>query len=100
MTANEAIQVIKSNKPTSGYQMLNEALDTAVQALQKQIPTKYQKGKPYTWYDCKPALRGCRQTKRQSYKKICPICGREITNRPNYCPNCGQAINWENTDNV
>lgn len=34
MTENEAIKAIKDNKPTSGYYILNEALDMAIQALE------------------------------------------------------------------
>lgn len=34
MTDNEAIKAIKDNKPTSGYYILNEALDMAIQALE------------------------------------------------------------------
>ena len=36
----EAIEIIKSNYPTSGYYMLCEALDTAIEALEKQLPKK------------------------------------------------------------
>ena len=36
----EAIETIKSNYPTSGYYMLREALDIAVEALKKQLPKK------------------------------------------------------------
>jgi hypothetical protein len=34
MTENEAIKAIKDNKPTSGYYILNESLDMAMQALE------------------------------------------------------------------
>ena len=34
MTENEAIKAIKDNKHTSGYYILNEALDMAIQALE------------------------------------------------------------------
>lgn len=34
MTENEAIKAIKDNKPTSGYYILNESLDMAIQALE------------------------------------------------------------------
>ena len=34
-TPEEAIETIKSNMPTSGYQMLRESLDMAIQALEK-----------------------------------------------------------------
>lgn len=36
----EAIEIIKSNYPTSGYYMLCEALDIAIEALEKQLPKK------------------------------------------------------------
>ena len=34
-TPEEAIKTIKSNMPTSGYQMLREALDMAISALKE-----------------------------------------------------------------
>ena len=34
-TNEEAIKVIKSNYPTSGYEMLKEALDMAIKALER-----------------------------------------------------------------
>ena len=36
MTVQEAIKAIKYNKPTSGYTILCEALDMAIEALEKQ----------------------------------------------------------------
>ena len=36
----ETIETIKSNYPTSGYYMLCEALDIAIEALEKQLPKK------------------------------------------------------------
>lgn len=36
MTVEEAIHVIQSNRPTSGYTMLCEALDMAIDALREQ----------------------------------------------------------------
>ena len=35
MTESEAIKVIKNNRPTSGYTILNEALGTAINVLEK-----------------------------------------------------------------
>ena len=32
----EAIEVLKSNKPSSGYEMLQEAIDIAIEALEKE----------------------------------------------------------------
>ena len=36
MTESEAIKVIKSNQPTSGYVILNEALEMAIKALDQE----------------------------------------------------------------
>lgn len=36
-TPQEAIECIKSNYPTSGYEMLKEALDMAIVALEKEV---------------------------------------------------------------
>ena len=65
----EAIECLKSNKPTSGYMMLQEAVDFAIQALEKQIPRK-----------------------RDSYN--CPVCSHYFEDGEcfTYCPECGQRL--------
>ena len=65
----EAIECLKSNKPTTGYMMLQEAVDFAIQALEKQIPKK-----------------------RDSYN--CPICSHYFEDGEcfTYCPECGQRL--------
>lgn len=47
-TPEEAIEVIKANMPTSGYQMLREALDMAIEALKQEcwIPVKERLPEP------------------------------------------------------
>lgn len=45
----EAIECLKSNKPTSGYVMLQESIDMAIQALEKQIPKKPNKTIDSSW---------------------------------------------------
>ena len=84
MTALEAIKAIKDNKPKSGYYILCEALDVAIEALEKQIPKKpdfegdgYWNGELVydTW--------------------ICPCCEEhyEVDYEDyDHCPKCGQAI--------
>lgn len=47
MTREEAIHVIQSNRPTSGYTMLCEALDMAVAALREQ------EERENVWHDAK-----------------------------------------------
>ena len=65
----EAIDCLKSNKPTTGYMMLQEAVDFAIQALEKQIPKK-----------------------RDSYN--CPVCSHYFEDGEcfTYCPECGQRL--------
>ena len=65
----EAIECLKSNKPTSGYMMLQEAVDMAIQALEKHIPKK-----------------------RDSYN--CPVCSHYFEDGEcfTYCPECGQRL--------
>ena len=65
----EAIDCLKSNKSTTGYMMLQEAVDFAIQALEKQIPKK-----------------------RDSYN--CPVCSHYFEDGEcfTYCPECGQRL--------
>lgn len=80
---NEAMQTIKSNYPTSGYQMLRESLDMALAALEKQVPKK----------PVKVDNPGIRYT--DTYR--CPLCGGNFTGTgiADYCYHCGQALDWE-----
>ena len=86
ITNEEAIKAIKCNYPPENYTILREALDMAMEALEKQIPEipDYE-GDGYadgflvydTW--------------------ICPSCGRyyEVDyDDYKYCPECGQRIDW------
>lgn len=77
------------------YPHLNEqckiAVDTAINALQKQIPKR-------------PKI------KKEGFKSIsydCPICGNYLVSKIdgelvagqkyNYCHKCGQALEWSDT---
>lgn len=106
---NEAIEVIKSNMPTSGHYMLREALEIAINALHDvrgynkigtveevreaveiQTPKKpdyegdgYADGRLVydTWY--------------------CPNCGQwyELDyDDYKHCPECGQKIDWSDEE--
>lgn len=72
----EAIETIKSNYPTSGYYMLCEALDIAIEALEKQLPKKPKKNGDLA---CSCGLIIQRKNRRTCL---------------HYCHNCGQAIDW------
>ena len=107
-TPEEAIETIKSNMPTSGYQMLRESLDMAIIAL-KEIQQYREIG---TVEECREAVE------KQKAKKIiirnwnptrCPTCGHELSaslgdgyyKHPTFlerCPECGQAIRWEESE--
>lgn len=83
----EAIKTIKSNYPTSGYYMLCEALDTAIEALEKQLPKKGIKEK---------ITEG---VNKGLHKFYCPICYKkgDLSNKCNvgeYCSDCGQRLDW------
>lgn len=85
----EAIECLKSNKPTSGYMMLQEAVDFAIYALQKQIPQfPHYEGDGYD-----PEGELIYDTWR------CPNCDEAYEvdyDEYDYCPNCGQRIDWSN----
>ena len=80
MTESEAIKELHKIRPRGGIipQKRAEALDVAIQALEKQIPQKVQE--------------------KHIDEYICPACGEEnsgcdegkITDR--YCPKCGQRL--------
>lgn len=59
-----------------------EALKTAIETLEKQIPTQ-------------AVIHGVRDREVNSISYTCPICKTHIS-RSKYCPNCGQAIVFEN----
>ena len=75
MKVEEAIKAIKDNKPTSGYYILCEALDMAIEALEKQIPKKVE-----VWADG---------------SEHCPCCDKNnsLLCFP-VCIECGQKLDW------
>lgn len=108
MTPEEAIEIIKSNMPTSGYQMLRESLDMAIEAL-KEIQQYREIG---TVEECREAVKKQTQKKcaidscpdHTHYK--CPSCGQielsiykhgfpRLGRITKYCENCGQALQQE-----
>lgn len=87
----EAIECLKSNKPTSGYVMLQESIDMAIKALEKQIPKKptydgdgYAPDGTFVWDEW-----------------ICPCCGTRYEvdyDEHDFCQNCGQKIDWSDEE--
>ena len=99
-TPEEAIETIKSNMPTSGYQMLRESLDMAIIAL-KEIQQYREIG---TVEECREAVekqKPKRPIKDKWKHDCCPSCGWFVSEETGWgdrynphCENCGQAIQW------
>ena len=85
MTNEEAIKILTELKPipVDGFKIIAEAYDLAIEALEKQIPKKptRTRGK-YGHTEC-----ACCGWVVESF------CG-DLEQYP-FCPNCGQAIDWE-----
>ena len=81
MTLEEAIKELKDyyallNGNINGNSFL-KSIEKAIEALEKEIP---------------------KRVKYISNRYAnCPVCEEELAGYccPNFCPNCGQAINWE-----
>ena len=80
MTAEEAIKTIQVAIAEVEWEYpldYSVAFETAIEALEKQIPKKL---KDDGWL-------------------YCPICGRDVLmDRFNYCPDCGQALDWSDNN--
>ena len=80
----EAIECLKINKPTSGYMILQEAVDMAIQALEKQIPKKPHKN-------------------FEKFSGVWCSCGKYIgkgyfVEKPSFCSDCGQKLDWSDEE--
>ena len=69
-TDADIISILESQENIQGY------IKTLIRTANKQPAKEY----PPTRYNQK--LYGC------------GVCGKELTGRPHYCGNCGQAIKW------
>ena len=86
MTESEAKVILESEYKFHGEcSVFGEALTTAINALEKQIPKKL---KDYTQpqYGCIPVCGVC--------NGIMDLMQGDL----NYCPNCGQAIDWSDKE--
>ena len=80
MTLEEAIGIVKCAIGEIEWKYpldYAEAFEVAIETLEKQIP---EKPKDDGWL-------------------YCPICGRDVLmDRFDYCPDCGQALDWSDTE--
>lgn len=76
----------------------DQDIDLISEIVMKEIPKK-----PGPYYTCIKGFKKdtfeCVYTRMYS-GFVCPICGYELTNderkkHDNYCPDCGQRIDWE-----
>ena len=94
MTESEAIKELHEIRPRGGIipQKRAEALDVAIQALEKQIPKK-------------PIMKQYFEDLEDEYL-CCPTCGEILTDRiPDdnktfyfHCMNCGQKFDWSDEE--
>ena len=99
MQTQEAIKRIRECMNTPNFQpylYMNEALNEAIEALEKQIPKKPNlEGDGYdpdgnlvydTWI-----CPNCEKDYEVDYEEYdyCPNCGQSIEKLSNFCPNCG-----------
>ena len=95
-TPEEAIETIKSNMPTSGYQMLRESLDMAIEAL-KEIQQYREIG---TVEECRKAVEK-QKAKKIVYESNSVFSDGFARYRMGKCPMCdryyiGQTTTEEN----
>ena len=89
MTGEDAICVILANgmlyapknEPTAT--LIQDAFDTAIKALEKQIPRKPIEKSPWVYH--------CSNCDSQKVEEV-------FIERFKYCRDCGQALDWSETD--
>ena len=94
MTENGAIEELHKIRPRGGIipQKRAEAIDIAINALEKQIPKK-------------PIMKPYFEDMEEEYL-CCPTCGEILTDRMPFenedfyfhCMDCGQAFDWSDSD--
>lgn len=93
MKESEAIEAIQFDLKIGGEihsKVLRDAVDVAIQALEKQIPKKPQ-NKKYSFYPHSTLLK--------SKYGECPNC-KSIQVDDEYCANCGQKLDWSDENEI
>ena len=92
MTVQEAISALKQINlkrvhPFYNWEEMREVRDTAINALEKQIPKKPIKKNPI----CYEKTVDGQET--YAYDCYCPTCDTNVNDEKHHCP-CGQALDW------
>lgn len=96
MTPQEAISALKLINlkrvhPFYDWEEMREVRDTAINALEKQIPKKPIKKNPICYEKTKDG------TEFIAYDYFCPDCNKQIKATEHHCK-CGQALDWSDTE--
>lgn len=89
-TAKEALESIHKQREEAGIAFLGwvnltvEHYSAVVDALKKQIPKKSH-----------ISLHG---TTDWNTRCRCPVCRKDVFGTQKYCGNCGQALDWSDTE--
>lgn len=96
MKENEAIETIQFDLEIGGEiysQVMHDAIDVAIQALEKQIPKKpifnHNLSDTLSLFHCE-----CGNTIKVSHD----IGIMDNNNAPNYCSNCGCKFDWSDEE--
>ena len=81
MKPEEAIAEIRESG-LYGNQVHMETLELALESLEKQVPKK-------------PNVKELPDAFGRLYWNVCGACDEEIESDYDYCPDCGQRIDWE-----
>lgn len=92
MTEQEAIQVLNNYKLSNRCQLLDQALEIAINAL-NQKDSKYPIMHIVTEKESPIEIDKISFYKGTSVHK-CPNCYQWVSKKDRFCPECGQSLNW------
>lgn len=69
------------------------------EAMEKQVASKplYRQGTLFKWIDTVRERGRNVNVPKWSNRDACPNCKKDVL-KTNYCPNCGQALDWSEED--
>ena len=90
MTREEAINELKIMRSLTGFATHKEALDMAIEALERQIQKKVKIA------PLRQDVRIGNMTAKAGTRVLarCPNCDTWVMRHHGFCSHCGQAIDW------